>query len=47
MGRPHPPTTTQTDSYTAYKGIIKNIQPKTTKSMDMPFRWLGDREFQK
>jgi hypothetical protein len=47
MGHPQPPTPIQTDNTTAH-GIANNkIQPKATKSMDMKFHWLRDRETQK
>ena len=44
MGHPQPKTPIQTDNSTA-EGVINNtIQPKRTKSMDMRFEWLKDRE---
>ena len=46
MGHPQPPTLTQTGNYTTYGVVNNNIQPKATKSMDMRFHWLQDRERQ-
>ena len=44
MGHLKPPTQMQTDNSTA-NGVINNkIQPKQTKSMDMRFHWLRDRD---
>ena len=44
MGHSQPKTPIQTDNSTA-EGVINNtIQPKRTKSMDMRFEWLKDRE---
>ena len=46
MGHPQPPTPIQTDNSTA-EGIVNlKVQPKCTKSMDMRFHWLRDREAQ-
>jgi hypothetical protein len=46
MGHPQPPTPIQTDNTTAH-GIANNkIQPKATKSMDMKYHWIRDREAQ-
>ena len=47
MGHPQPPTPIQTDNSTAYGVVNHKIQPKATKSMDMRFHWLRDREAQK
>jgi hypothetical protein len=44
LGHPQPPTPIQTDNSTAYGVINNKIQPKATKSMDMRFYWLKDRE---
>ena len=44
MGYPHPPTPTQMDNYTASGVVNNNIQMKVTKSKDMSFHWLQDRE---
>ena len=46
MGHEQGKTSLQTDNSTA-EGVINNrIQPKRTKSMDMRFHWLRDRESQ-
>jgi hypothetical protein len=44
MGHPQPKTPIKTDNSTAERFINSNIQPKRTKSMDMQFKWLKDRE---
>ncbi len=44
MGHPQPKTLIQTDNSTAEGFINSKIQPKRTKSMDMQFEWLKDRE---
>ena len=44
MGHPQPKTPVQTDNSTAEGFINSKIQPKRTKSMDMRFEWLKDRE---
>ena len=44
MGHPQPKTPIQTDNSTAEGVINSKIQPKRTKSMDMRFEWLKDRE---
>ena len=46
MEHPQPPTPTWTDNSTAYGVVNNNIHPKATKSMDMNFHWLRDRECQ-
>ena len=46
MGHPQPPTPMQTDNSTAYGVVTNKIMPKATKSMDMRFHWLRDREQQ-
>jgi hypothetical protein len=44
MGHPQMATPIQTDNSTA-AGVINNtVQPKRTKTMDMRFHWLRDRE---
>ena len=44
MGHKQPATPIQADNLTA-KGVINSkIQPKRTKTMDMQFHWLRDRE---
>ena len=47
MEHPHPLTPTQTDNSTAYGVGNKKIHPEATKSTDMRFHWLRDRECQK
>jgi hypothetical protein len=44
MGHSQPKTPIQTDNSTAEGFINSKIQPKCTKSMDMRFKWLKDRE---
>ena len=44
MGHPQPKTPIQTDNSTAEGVINSKIQPKCTKSMDMRFEWLKERE---
>ena len=44
MGHPQPKTPIQTDNSTAKGFINSKIQPKRTKSMDMQFKWLKDRQ---
>ena len=46
MGHPQPPTPIQTDNSTAEGVVNMRVQPKRTKSMDMRFHWLRDREAQ-
>jgi hypothetical protein len=46
MGHPQPPTPIQTDNSTAEGVINSRVRPKRTKSMDMRFEWLLDREQQ-
>ena len=46
MGHTQPQTPIQTDNLTAEGVINSRIQPKRTKSMDMHFEWLLDREQQ-
>ena len=45
LGHPQPPTPIQTDNTTAQGVATNKILPKATKSMDMKFHWLRDREF--
>ena len=47
MGHPQSPTPTQMDTSTSYGVVNNNIHPKSTKSTDMRFLWLQDRECQK
>ncbi len=44
MGHPQPKTPIQTNNSTAEGVINSKIQPKRTKSMDMCFEWLKDKE---
>jgi hypothetical protein len=44
MGHPQPKTPIQIDNSTAEGFINSKIQPKCTKSMDMRFQWLKDRQ---
>jgi hypothetical protein len=46
MGHPQPQTPIQTDNLMAEGVINSKIQPKRTKTMDMPFHCLQDQEAQ-
>jgi hypothetical protein len=46
MGHPQPRTPIQTDNLRAEGVINSRVRPKRTKSMDMRFEWLLDREQQ-
>jgi hypothetical protein len=46
MGHKQPKTPMQTDNSTALGVVNSNIQPRRTKSMDMRFYWLRDRDSQ-
>jgi hypothetical protein len=46
MGHPQPQTPIQTDNSTAEGVINSRVRPKRTKSMDMRFEWLLDRQQQ-
>ena len=47
MGHPQPPTPIKTDNASALGYIYNNIRQKRSKSFDMKFHWLRDREHQK
>ena len=47
MGHPQPPTPIKTDNASALGYIYDNIRQKRSKSFDMKFHWLRDREQQK
>ena len=47
MGHKQPPTPLQTDNAMTDAVWNVNIQPKRTKTTDMRFHWLRDREYQK
>ena len=47
MGHRQPPTPIQTDNTTAIGVVNKKNQIKQTKSMDVQFHWMGDRENKK
>ena len=47
MNHPQPPTTINTDNSTTVGFVKNNIQMKKSKSWDMAFHWLRDREAQK
>ena len=47
MGHPQPPTPVQTDDTTALGFVTKNLQPKATKSTDMNYWFMRDRQDQK
>ncbi len=44
IGHPQPKTPIQTNNSTVEGAINSKIQPKCTKSMDMRFKWLKERE---
>ena len=46
LGHKQPPTPLQTDNSMSYAVCNGKVQPKRTKSMDMRFHWLRDRECQ-
>ena len=46
MGHPQPPTPIKTDNASALGYIYDNIRQKRSKSFDMKFHWLRDREQQ-
>ncbi len=41
-----PPTPIQTDNSTAHRLVTNNIQPQSTKAMDMRFHWLHCQDAQ-
>ena len=47
IGHTQSATPKKTHNPTAYGVVNENIHPKATKSMDMYFHWLWDRECQK
>ena len=47
LGHPQPPTPIKTDNSTAAGHINSNMQQKRSKSWDMRFHWLRDKETQK
>jgi hypothetical protein len=47
MGHKQPQTPMQTTNTTALGVVNNNIQPRCTKTMDMRFHWLHDREAQR
>ena len=47
LGHPQPPTPIKTDNSTTHGFAYQNIQQRKSKSWDMQFHWLRDREFQK
>ena len=46
MGHPQPATPTQVDNTTAHRFMQVTIKEKRTKSIDMKYHWLKDRELQ-
>ena len=46
MGHPQPPTPIQVDNTTAQRFIDGTIKEKRTKSIDMKYYWLKNREQQ-
>ena len=47
MGHPQPPTPIQTDNTTALGFVTKNLQPKATKSTEMNYWFMRDRQDRK
>ena len=47
MGHPQPPTPIQTDNTTAHGFVTKNLEPKATKSTDMNYWYMRDKQDQK
>ena len=47
MGHPQPPTSIQTDNTTFLGFVTKNLQPKATKSMEMNYWFMRDRQDRK
>ena len=47
MNHPQPPTTINTDNSTTVGFVRNNIQMKRSKSWDMNFHWLRDKETMK
>ena len=47
LGHPQPPTPIKTDNSTVIGFVNNNIQQKRSKSWDMRYHWLRDRETQK
>ena len=47
MGHPQPPTPVQTDNTTAHGFVTKNLNPKATKSTDMNYWYMRDKQDQK
>ena len=47
MGHPQEQTTINTDNSTTVRFVNRNIQMKRSKSWDMNFHWLRDKELQK
>jgi hypothetical protein len=46
LGHPQPPTPLKTDNSTATAYVHKNMKQKKSKSWDMRFHWLRDKEVQ-
>ena len=47
MGHPQPPTPIQTDNTTALGFVTKKLQPKATKSTEMNYWFMRDRQDRK
>ena len=47
LGHPQPPTPIKTDNTTATAFVNKNINQRKSKSWDMKFYWMRDKETQK
>ena len=47
MGHPQPATPIQTDNTTALGFVTKNLQPKATKSTEMNYWFMRDRQDRK
>ena len=46
LGHKQPPTPLKTDNSTAYNFVTKNMKQRKSKSWDMRFNWLRDKELQ-
>ena len=46
LGHKQPPTPLKTDNSTAYNFVTKNMKQRKSKSWDMRYNWLRDKELQ-
>ena len=47
IGHPQPPTPLKTDNNTASSYVNKTLRQRKSKSWDMKYHWLRDRELQR